>query len=299
MMTTRLMLAMALACAVACTPPPAGQTQDAGMGPDASMTAGMDGGTQACATQVLPLLTRAYGTTERYFVEVVEGNQVKALQLDTGSALTFVFTGAGTPDFTPNAAGLLLGCEVLQLPGRGYAAPNTQVAGLDVIGLLGMEYLLARPTRLDVLGRQLEVLSHLPVDLPQNPDARRIPLDNVQQHALVPCTLDGDAVRLMFDTGGGHTLRVGVPGRPGDRESQVVDAQGTVFTIYEGTGTLQCGAFGPMEVPVARAPAFPYFEDTVAALGGNLHGLLGVSSFPGQQFFVDGAGSAMWTVPAP
>ena len=38
-----------------------------------------------------------------------------------------------------------------------------------------------------------------------------------------------------------------------------------------------------------RAPSFPYFEQTVASLGGNIHGLLGLSALRGRALVVDGA----------
>lgn len=63
-------------------------------------------------------------------------------------------------------------------------------------------------------------------------------------HILVPVELDGDAVRLMFDTGAA-TLRVGVDGNPG-------------------------------------------------ALGGNLHGLLGLEAFANEAIVVDGASDRLY-----
>jgi len=50
---------------------------------------------------------------------------------------------------------------------------------------------------------------------------------------------------------------------------------------------------------VARAPSFPSFEQTIIALGGNVHGLLGVTAFPDEALLIDGAGLRMLTVPVP
>jgi hypothetical protein len=40
-------------------------------------------------------------------------------------------------------------------------------------------------------------------------------------------------------------------------------------------------------IPVLRAPSFPYLEQTVAALGSDVHGLLGLSSLS-DAFVLDG-----------
>ena len=54
-----------------------------------------------------------------------------------------------------------------------------------------------------------------------------------------------------------------------------------------------------VEVPVLRAPSVPYFEATVAALGGNIHGLLGLSAFGGRALLFDGAANAVRLGPVP
>ena len=137
----------------------------------------------------------------------------------------------------------------------------------------------------------------MPAALTGAPGAFSVPFDEVLHHALVPILIDGVAVRLMFDTGGGHTLWVGAEGQPGDTPTRVQDAEGTIFTIYTGTGVVTLPGQPPRTVPVARAPAFPYFEGTAAALGGNLQGLLGVTTFPGERLLFDGATSTLWVVP--
>ncbi|MFO0680322.1 MAG: hypothetical protein U0169_27610 [Polyangiaceae bacterium] len=236
----------------------------------------------ACATNPVELLV---GDGPRYFVPVTISGEEVALQLDTGSSLSFLFQDADAPPYTAHVADARIGCEDVPLAGRNVRLASPTVGGRDVIGLLGMDYLLARPTLLDVEGRALVRHAALPTELVASAHAH-VAFDDVRGHALVPLTLDGRAVRLMFDTGGGDTLWIGEDGRPGDRESSVVDAEGNVFSIFTGTGVATFTGVPPRTIPVARAKTFPYFGETVRILGGNLHGLLGVSAFPGERILV-------------
>lgn len=235
-----------------------------------------------CAENAIDVLVTGTGADERYYVQAEQAGQPVVLQLDTGSGLTFLFQGADAPPYEPDVGELIVGCETIRVAGRAFDPPGTAIEGLPVVGLLGMDFLLARTATLDVAARTLERHD-------REPSGVEIPFDVVQEHALVPVELDGQSLRLMFDTGGGDTLWVGQDGRPGDEEVLVQDFEGTVFPIYVGTGELVAGALPVRTVPVARAPAFPYFEDTVVALGGDLHGLLGVTAFPGERLtFADG-----------
>lgn len=245
---------------------------------------------QGCPENVIPLITVPFGDTARYYVETKLEGRAVALQLDTGSALSFIFQGAGAPDYTPNVASVELGCESLRLAGRGLPAPTGLVGtGLPVVGLLGMEHLLDAPSLLDVRAATLTRFQARPDALIDARAKQSFRFDTVQQHALVPCTLDGVAVRLMFDTGAGDTLWVGQMGRPGDQRVEVQDAEGTIFPIFVGTATLAFPDGETRTIRAARAPRFPYFEETVAALGGNLHGLLGVTAFPRESLLISGA----------
>lgn len=250
-----------------------------------------------CSPNVIPLITVQFGDTARYYLETKLEGRAVALQLDTGSALSFIFQGPGAPDYTPRVASVELGCETFPLAGRGLPVPTDVVGnGLPVVGLLGMEHLLDAPSLLDVRAATLTRFQARPDALIEARAKLSFRFDNVEQHALVPCSLDGMAVRLMFDTGGGDTLWVGQNGRPGDQRVEVQDAQGTIFPIFVGTATLAFADGETRTIRAARAPRFPYFEATVAALGGNLHGLLGVTAFPRESLLVSGAEGRFYVI---
>ena len=273
---------------------------DASVMPDASAAgdAGADMGRAPCWGSVhLPLLVKSYGDTERYFVRVEFEGAPAVLSLDTGSGLTFLFLGAGEADHVPEVGVVILGGARLSIDGRGLEAPGELVEGMAIIGILGMDFLLSRPSLLDVEGASLLLLKSASPALARAAGAFEVPFNSVRDHALVPVTLDGATVRLMFDTAGGHTMHVGVEGRPEDEEIYVQDFEGNIFSVWRGTGTLTLGDQPVRSVPVVRAPSFPYFQATVNALGGDLHGLLGVTSFLGEALLFDGAASRFWAIP--
>ena len=248
---------------------------------------------QPAAPCEVPLRTVSYGDTDRYFVDVTIDGAVETWQLDTGSGITFRYEGTSAPAYTPDLGMLDAGCGALGFAGRALVGGHPGPDGATVSGLLGMDFLLRAGVVLDI--ERLVVAHHEAP--PAWPDAVRVPFDDVQSHALVPLALDGESVRLLFDTGGGHTLWVGQDGQPGDAVEQVQDAQGTIFSIYVGSGLLELGAIR-REIPVARAPEFPYFQDTVDALGGDIHGLLGVTAFPGEALRFDQELGELWIRPA-
>ncbi len=254
--------------------------------PDPDAAAG-DGGSD-CFPNELNLEVVSFGDTERYYLVAEFDGQSVALQLDTGSGLTFIFTGSQTPDYTPNVGDLVLGCETIPVAGRGFDAPGNSVAGYQVVGLVGMDFLLRQPSLLEVEQRRLTRFESFPSDLVANRGLYETDFESVADHVLLPLQVDGTQLRLLFDTGGGHTLWVGQQGRPGDRESLVRDFEGNTFPIFTGSSSVSVPG-GPLRrVPVARAPMFPYFEDTVRALGGNIQGLAGVTSFPGESLLFSG-----------
>ena len=112
--------------------------------------------------------------------------------------------------------------------------------------------------------------------------------DNVEGMIIAPVLLDATPVRLMLDTGAFHTLWLGQQGEPGDQEIETGDAKGNELFFFLGEVDLEMAARDVVSVPVLRAPSFPYFEQTVASLGGNIHGLLGLTSFRERALLFDG-----------
>ncbi len=251
------------------------------------------GGAPSCEVNEVPLfVSSSGGVPDRFHVPVRFDGQDAALLFDTGSALTFVLLGEGAPDYVPDAGVLEIGCDTISVAGRGGFADLGEEAGLPVIGILGVDYVAAGTTLVD---HDAELLVRHPsgTELRGTESWSVLPYEDVQGHMIAPADLDATSVRLMFDTGAPHILWLGQQGQPGDQEVTTSDAEGNPLTLYFGDVLLGMAGEPPHEVPVLRAPSFPYFEQTVAALGGNIHGLLGLSALEGRRWVVDGAAQAI------
>ncbi len=216
-----------------------------------------------------------------------------ALAIDTGSALTFLYTGRGSAEFTARAGAVQLGRESLDLPGRSFEADDE--TGADIVGVLGADFLLGTTTEFDPCA--LEITRFEVGASPSVEGWTRVPLENVRGHIILTLTIDGHAKRLMWDTGSPHLLLINEGGRPGDSEARASDVEGSEFVIYTGSAVLSIPGEGPRTIPALRAPSFPYFEGTVEALGGNIAGLAGQSVFGHRRLLFDASRGVMLVSP--
>lgn len=253
---------------------------------------GQGGDPVTCEVNEIPMVVSWDGEVpDRFHVPVKRDGMDAMLLFDTGSDLTFVRLDDGT-SYLPNAGTLEIGCDTIAVPGRGDIASLGTEAGLPVIGILGVDYVTAGVTLVDAKGARL-VRHPEGTILPGTEGWATLPYDDVESHLIAPVVLDGEAVRLMFDTGAPHVLWLGKEGEPGDIEVQTSDAEGTILTLYYGDVEIEMAAEPARTVPVLRAPSFPYFEETVKGLGGNIHGLLGLSALEDRRFVIDGAKQRM------
>ena len=235
------------------------------------------------------VVTGSGSTVDRLYAPVRHKGQDALLMLDTGAAMSFLHMGLKAARYTPKAGSVEIGGYTLELAGRNFD-PSTH-DGKPVVGTLGADFLLLGVGDLDLKCGKLTVY----LGGAKAPGATwpAVAFDDVQGHVITPVKLDGQALRLMLDTGAQHTLWLGQQGKPGDQTVQTTDAVGNVLTLYLGTASLALGSDPVKQVPVLRAPSFPYLEQTVKILGGNIHGLLGLSSLVGRSIIFDGAASKL------
>ncbi|MBX3315372.1 MAG: hypothetical protein KF902_00760 [Phycisphaeraceae bacterium] len=212
------------------------------------------------------------------------------LAMDTGSALTFLYLGRDGERYVKHAGTVRIGCESFDLPGRNFQEDDDR--GIGIIGVLGADYLLDVPS---VFDPSSGLITRYPDDAGKPVGERaidaietvaEIPFEDVGGHILVTVRVDGRDLRLMWDTGCPHLLWLGEGGRAGDEEHTGQDVEGGQFPMYFGAAMLELppGRGGATseparEIPALRVPRFPYYEGTVEALGGNIHGLAGQSVF--------------------
>jgi hypothetical protein len=246
-----------------------GTSSDAG--PDAAPDAG-------CSPNAIPLIVQADNQSpERYWVRIEYQSKPASLSVDTGSALTFLFLPPESPAYVAHAGDIVIGCETLPVAGRNIDLGGS-VEGLPTVGLLGADFFLSGTVELDPVKKTLTRHAVGSV-VPGSESWSALPFDDVQGHIITPVILDTQPLRLMFDTGAYAIVWLGEPGRPGDAEVVTQDASGALLTFYQGPSTLEMAGEPPREVEVLRAPSWPYFEGTVKALGGNIHGLIGLNVF--------------------
>ena len=250
---------------------------------------GGGGGAPACPVNTIEMIVSSQGgVPDRFHVRVQHEGRDAAMLFDTGSALTFLFIDDPDPVWIEDFGTIELGCDTVPVPGRGGLIDHGEVDGLPVVGILGVDYVAAGTSLIDHDAEHI-VRHPAATVLPETAGWSELPFDDVQGHMIAPVALDGEAVRLMFDTGAPHILWLGEAGQPGDVEVETSDAKGNILTLYYGDVLLLMAGEPETTVPVLRAPSFPYFEMTVAALGGNIHGLLGLSALDGRRFVIDGA----------
>jgi hypothetical protein len=278
------LVALALAaCDETTTTEPRGGAGAGGTGTGQEPQGGSGGD---CAVNPAPMFVAAnFGVASRLHVPVDRQGEAVALLFDTGSALSFFFLGQRGPTYVEHSGDVGLGCDIVPMAGRNFDL-DEPVNGLSVVGILGADYLLGGVSQIDTATATLT--RRIPAELPaEQAEWPAQSFDDVQGHIIVPVKLDGEPVRLMFDTGSPEILWLGEEAQPGDVPVTTTDAKGNELTLYLGQVMLEIAGEPPVMVPVMRAPSFPYFEQTVAQLGGNIHGLLGLSALRGRSLVVD------------
>lgn len=122
-------------------------------------------------------------------------------------------------------------------------------------------------------------------------------MEDVKGHIVLTLTIDARVRRLIWDTGAMHLLLLGEQERPGDTRSLAEDIEGTRFPIYIGPSELQVSGEPTRTITTLRAPAFPYFEGTVKALGGNIDGLAGQSVFGHRRLLFSRSTHTLYVAP--
>jgi hypothetical protein len=196
--------------------------------------------------------------------------------VDTGSRTSFA-THEG--DEEPRSANTVIACRETSLPIIARIRPGTTPDGQPQAGVLGAD-LVAHGAVLDLdLARR--TLLWIPPELPPPivPSSVVLPIE-LRSGWLVASgiRLGGRDVKLIVDTGASNVIIVSQEPRPGEIREETVDGTAAPITLYRGTGELAFAGGPAREVPVDRSDSFATLESLIAQLGGDVDGLLGMSS---------------------
>jgi hypothetical protein len=97
--------------------------------------------------------------------------------------------------------------------------------------------------------------------------------------------LDGKDVRLILDTGSPHVVFLSSTPRAGETRIRGEDGNGEPLTLYESTIDISFGGGPARSVTVDRTESFPTLQKSIADIGEDISGLLGLSAL-GQQRIV-------------
>ncbi len=244
--------------------------------------------TRPARAGTLPLLVKTLSDAPgapayKLYVPATTNGQRDVFLIDTGSPFSFLHEplldggNAMATSVVPDAGTAMVGCDLLTLQGAA-VAQDPPYEGLSVGGTLGDEHLLARLLQLDFVSRQ--VIWHDSGSPFANAAAwPSMPYDRPGGFVRVRnVAFDGTPVEMFVDTGSADSVWLGQQGQPGDTEVDGEDSQGDTFKMYLGTATVTIGSYKET-VPVFRVPSFPYLQQAVDALQGQLNGLFGLSSF--------------------
>ena len=194
--------------------------------------------------------------------------------VDTGSLKSFV-THSG--EERRESASTVIFCQSTTLPIIARLRPGTTPNGEPQAGVLGSD-LVAHGAVLDLDLARGTLSWYQP--------AREVPAGAIvlpieyRNGWLVASGIkvQGRDVKLVVDTGASNVILVDEVPRANEVREDTVDGTASPITLYHGDGEVTFAGDVTRRVPVDRTDAFPTLEGLIANLGGDVAGLLGLTS---------------------
>ena len=234
---------------------------------------------------------RHRGLPVRAYVDVTKDGVPAMFLFDTGAATTRLIHGLGGPPVVPDAGVVRLGCSfVLNLPsGAVRALPPAK--GLDVVGLLGADILVQRPTEVDLHTDTMRDYERLPDEVAAWPT---VPVELIDGVLVTRATVDGRSMRLLIDTGTDTLLLLTDTPGAGDVVT-TTDSFGSSLSLVWGSAMLEWEGPKPRRVPAWRTRAHPAFERHAAQCGAE--GILGLAPMGNRRLVFDVAHARLYLEP--
>jgi hypothetical protein len=234
--------------------------------------------------QPAPLLVHhdEAGRVDRLHARLTARGMLGSYLVDTGSLTSFV-THSGSEE--GGSASTVIFCKEMSLPIIGRLRPGTTPSGERQAGVLGSD-LVAHGAVLDLdLARGALSLYQPAREVP--PGAIVLPIEYRNGWLVASgIKVGGRDVKLVVDTGATNVILVDKLPRAGEVREDTVDGTASAITLYHGDGEVTFAGDIARHVPVDRTDSFPTLEGLIANLGGDVAGLLGLTSLGRERIII-------------
>ena len=202
--------------------------------------------------------------------------------VDTGSLTSFA-THSGSED--GSSASTVIFCHETTLPIIARLRPGMTPDGQPQSGVLGAD-LVAHGTVLDLDLANSKLAWYTPAPSPP-PGAVVLPIEYRKGWLVASgIQVNGRDVKLVVDTGASNVIIVDKTPRPDEVREDTVDGTASPITLFHADGEVSFGGGAVRHVPVDRTDAFPTLEGLIASLGGDVAGLLGLTSLGRERIII-------------
>lgn len=214
------------------------------------------------------------GRVDRLHARLTARGTLGSFLVDTGSLKSFA-THSG--DEERPSASTVISCTETTLPIIARLRPGTTPDGQPQAGVLGAD-LVAHGAVLDLDLVNGKLALYAPA--PKAPaGAVAVPIE-VRKGWLVASGIrvNGRDVKLVVDTGASNVILVDKTPRPNEVREETVDGTASAITLFHAEGAIAFPDGVVRRVPVDRTDSFATLEGLIEMLGGDVAGLLGMTS---------------------
>lgn len=223
-----------------------------------------------------PLLVHhdEHGRVDRLHATLTARDMTGPYLVDTGSSRSFV---TYSDQEASNWAKTTIGCASTSLPIIARLRPGSTPNGDAQAGVLGSD-LLAHGSVLDLDLRASTLGWYYPAPKAP-PEAVVLPIEWRNGWLIASgIVLDGKPVKLVVDTGSTNIIWLDSNPRSGEVREDTVDGTANPVVLFHGAGQVSFAGSEVRAVPVDRTDEFATLKSLVMSLGGDVHGLLGMTA---------------------
>lgn len=235
------------------------------------------------------------GRVDRLHATLVARGVLGQFLVDTGSLSSYA-THSGDEDGT--SATTVIDCTEMKLPIIARLRPGATPGGEPQAGVLGADLVAhAEVLDLDLANGRLAWYAPAPA---APAGAIVLPIENRKGWLVASgIRVDGRDVKLVVDTDSSNVILVDKAPRANEVREETVDGTASPITLFHGEGEIAYPDGVSRRVPVDRTDAFATLEGLIASLGGDVAGLLGMTSLGRDRMILGRDALILLLPPAP